>query len=144
MVAQWFRDNVTYIALAGGASLLAFLAGLVAVRFLVHAPPEFFLREGGPAARFRHQHPVLRWTLLVVKNVVGLLVAVGGVIMLAIPGPGVITLLLGLSLLDFPGKRALERRILTSPGVLRTLNALRARAGQPAITLPSSQPGPHS
>jgi UPF0716 family protein affecting phage T7 exclusion len=77
----------------------------------------------------------------VLKNVLGVVLVLWGVIMLAIPGPGVVTLLLGLSLLDFPGKRALERRILTSPGVLRTLNALRARAGQPAITLPN-QPGP--
>jgi hypothetical protein len=51
--------------------------------------------------------------------------------MLVLPGQGVLTLCVSLFLLDFPGKRRLERRILGYPPVLHALNRLRTRAGQP-------------
>ena len=48
-----------------------------------------------------------------------------------VPGPGLVFILLGLSLLDFPGKRALQRRVVTRPFVLRVLNKTRTRFGPP-------------
>jgi hypothetical protein len=43
------------------------------------------------------------------------------------PGPGVLTILLGLIMLDIPGKRPLEVKIIQRPAVLSAINNLRAR-----------------
>jgi hypothetical protein len=52
-----------------------------------------------------------------------------------VPGQGVLTILLGIMLLDFPGKRALETRIVGRPRVNGAVNALRARFGKPPLIL---------
>jgi hypothetical protein len=38
-------------------------------------------------------------------------------------------------LLNFPGKRALERKLVGRPRVLRAINGLRARFGKPGLVL---------
>lgn len=65
----------------------------------------------------------------------GLLLLLAGVIMLVTPGQGVITVLIGLILMDFPGKYGLERKLVTQPAVLRSINWLRAKADQPPLVL---------
>jgi hypothetical protein len=52
-----------------------------------------------------------------------------------VPGPGLVFILLGLSLLDFPGKRSLERRLLSVPRVQRFLNEVRERFGRPPLII---------
>ena len=83
------------------------------------------------------RHPVLRAVGIFLKNLLGLLLVIGGVIMAVpgVPGPGVLSILLGIMLLDFPGKRALEARIVGRPRVHGTVNALRARFGKPPLML---------
>ncbi len=56
--------------------------------------------------------------------------------MLVAPGPGVVTLLAAVMLLDFPGKRTLEQRFLALPAVLSTINKMRQRANQPPLEMP--------
>ena len=53
-----------------------------------------------------------------------------GLAMLVLPGQGLLTILIGLMLLDFPGKRRLERRIVARPAILAMLNRMRARRGR--------------
>jgi hypothetical protein len=62
--------------------------------------------------------------------VVGALMALPG-----IPGQGLLTMLIGLSLLSFPGKRRLERRFVRMPALLRAINRLRARFARPPLKL---------
>ncbi len=57
--------------------------------------------------------------------------------MLVTPGQGLLTLLIGLLLLNFPGKYRLERWLVRRPGVLRTLNWVRRRRGQEHFESPS-------
>jgi hypothetical protein len=52
-----------------------------------------------------------------------------------VPGQGVLTILLGVMLLDFPGKRELEAKLVSRPQVYRAVNRLRARYGKPPFLL---------
>jgi hypothetical protein len=82
------------------------------------------------ARRFLERHPpVVRVLGHVGKNLGGgVLVLLGAVMALpGVPGQGLLTMIIGLTLLDFPGKLALERRLVSRPFVLRQLNALRTR-----------------
>jgi hypothetical protein len=55
--------------------------------------------------------------------------------MLVLPGQGILTMLIGISLVDFPGKRQLERKLIGQPAVLNTINRVREKFGQPPLTV---------
>ena len=52
-----------------------------------------------------------------------------------IPGQGLLTIVIGLILLDYPGKRKLERRLAARPVVLRAINRVRTRFRRPPMKL---------
>jgi hypothetical protein len=62
------------------------------------------------------------------KNVVGYMLIVLGITMLFMPGQGLLTVLLGIILIDFPGKYRFERWLVLRKHVLRSINWLRIRA----------------
>ena len=75
------------------------------------------------------KHPVLRWTVIIIKNIVGVLLILIGLVMAfpGVPGPGVLTILIGLIMVDLPGKRKLEAMIIKRPAIWSAVSHLRAR-----------------
>ena len=69
--------------------------------------------------------------MLVIRNVLGWVFVVAGIAMLVLPGQGLLSIIAGLVLIDFPGKHRLERRLLASHVVRDAMNWLRRRAGRP-------------
>jgi hypothetical protein len=124
---------VTNALIAVGVS--AVMTGL-AVAIVVWMPPDHFNRPPGQNG-LGVRHPVLKWTLVITKNVLGALIVPLGVLMALplVPGPGLVFILVGLSLLDFPGKRRLERRLLAVPAVLHFLNRVRRRFSKPPLVI---------
>jgi hypothetical protein len=53
-----------------------------------------------------------------------------------LPGQGVITILIGVMMVDFPGKFLLERRIVQYPSVLRAINWMRTKAHRRPLQVP--------
>ena len=133
---SWDWPTGPQIAL--GAALFVVFAVASAVLtavILVRLPADYFLGPHAPAF-WRDRHPVLRLTGRVLKNVVGTVLVVVGVVLSlpGVPGQGVLTILIGLMCLDLPGKRRLEQWLVSRPGILRFVNRLRARYGrQPLI-----------
>jgi hypothetical protein len=72
---------------------------------------------------------VVRWGALIAKNLFGAFLILLGIVLSlpGIPGQGFLTILLGLIMLDIPGKRPLEAKIIKRPAVLSAINNLRAR-----------------
>lgn len=103
-------------------AVMLLLTGVV----LVKLPPDHLRRERRPRSRAR----------TVGKNLLGALLLLAGVAMLLLPGPGILGVVLGVSLLDFPGKHRLVGRLLGSPRALRPINRLRARFGAPPLEAP--------
>ncbi|HEX3178223.1 MAG TPA: hypothetical protein VHZ49_16215 [Methylomirabilota bacterium] len=108
--------------------LATVLSSLVAGVVLVTLPADY-LRVGD--VRERH------WTLRIVRNLVGVLVVAIGVLLSVpgVPGQGLLTILAGATLIDFPGRHRLVRFLIGRPAALRALNRLRARFGRPPLTL---------
>jgi hypothetical protein len=106
-------------------SVLMFVGSLIGVPWLiVRLPVRYF---DSP------EHPVrtpLGWVVRIGRNAAGAVLFVLGVAMLVLPGQGLLAMLAGLMLMEFPGKRRLERRVMAFPRVFRTVNALRRRAGR--------------
>jgi hypothetical protein len=119
-----------YWVLLGSLVILTFSAmcfGLTAV-ILVRLPATYFsepLSQGFCV----HAHPALRWTGLILKNISGAAIVALGIVlaMPGIPGPGALVVLLGLMLMDFPGKRRLEWCLVSRPGIFAKVNYLRQR-----------------
>jgi hypothetical protein len=74
---------------------------------------------------------------IVLKNLLGAMLIVIGVILSGpgLPGQGLLTVLAGVFLLDFPGKRSLLYKILSRPLVLRPINWLRTKFSRPPIVI---------
>ena len=114
-----------------GASAAMFLGSLLLVPWLIgRAPADFFTRPNVPK---RGAGAVL---LRVLRNLVGWLLLFAGLAMLVLPGQGLLMVLLALSLMDLPAKRALVRRIVQRPPVWKALSYFRNRAHQPPFEMP--------
>lgn len=69
--------------------------------------------------------------IVTLKNIVGSVLLLAGIIMLVTPGQGIVSILLGLFLMEFPGKRDLELKLINNETTFTTLNWLRSKAGKP-------------
>lgn len=119
---------------AATASILMFVASIVVVPWLViRMPSDYLVREPTTRTEWAHHHPAIRVALKVLKNLLAYCVIAAGVLMLFLPGQGVLTIIVGLLLADFPGKHRLIRWALTRPAVLRSVNWLRMRAHRPPL-----------
>ena len=126
--------NLIWVSGLAVVSLILSLAGIIFL--LVQLPPTYFL-DSHCRNLWIDQHPVIRWSGVILKNVVGvLLILLGGVLSIpGIPGQGLLTILIGIVLLDFPKKRHLERAILRRPRVHTLINRLRKRFGKLPLRL---------
>ena len=116
-------------------SIIFFIGSLIAIPFiLVRLPADFFdIRV--PRPWMEDHHPVLRVLGHVVKNAVGAIFLFAGFLMLFLPGQGILTMLIGISMLDFPGKRKLEAMLIGRPTVLNTINGMREKFGKPPLII---------
>jgi len=101
---------------------------------MIKIPADYFSSSYAKEIR-TDQHITIRWTALIVKNVIGFLLIIAGIIMIFTPGPGVPTILLGLIMMDIPGKRPLEARLINRPMVLTAVNDLRAKYNKPPLIM---------
>lgn len=109
-------------------SIGIFFVSLAALPWLVSQIPEdYFLHDNRIPAPWKEFHPLLRYSFLGLKNLLGLVLLTGGFLMIFIPGQGLLTMAMGLLMLDYPGKFKLERRIVAIPLVYKGLNWLRSR-----------------
>src|SRR5215813_6774687 len=134
----WLHRHETLLWWVGALSVLMFVGTLVALPLVVARLPADYFRREHHATRPHTRSVALRLVGLFGKNLLGVVLVCTGVAMLVFPGQGILTMLIGLMLINFPGKRTLEQRLVRQPTVLRALNWMRAKAHQPPLELPPS------
>ncbi|MDX2435441.1 MAG: PGPGW domain-containing protein [Acidobacteriota bacterium] len=136
-VMTWMREYQSLLEWLAGLSLLMFAVTLVVFPLvIIFLPEDYFVRDQRDPARETRRHPAVWLTLTILKNILGLVLVLAGIAMLVLPGQGLLTVLLGVTLVNFPGKYALERRIVSRPSVARALNRIREAAGRNRLKLP--------
>jgi hypothetical protein len=121
-------------------SIVFFVGSLIAIPFILVRLPADFFDVRVPRPWMEHHHPLLRILGHLVKNVVGLVFVMVGFLMLFLPGQGILTMLIGITLLEFPGKRRLEAKLIGQPTVLNAINSMRQKFGKPPLIIaPASQ-----
>jgi hypothetical protein len=88
-------------------------------------PRDYFLYEGQAHPWLKKRSPGARTIIIFLKNILGALLLIAGIAMLFLPGQGLLTCLVALSLLDYPGKFQLIRSIIRRKSVFRAMNGLR-------------------
>ncbi|REJ66245.1 MAG: DMT family transporter [Planctomycetota bacterium] len=140
---NWLTADETPLWLFAVAVAVPYVIVLATVRLvIVRIPADYFAKKTRGHARFEHLVPPLRWLVLVAKNALGLLFLVAGAIMFVVPGPGALSMLLGVLLLDFPGKYELERWCISRNSVRRGVDYLRRRAGSEPLIIEDVVEGP--
>ncbi len=132
-IQQWIPVDVL-IGLTV-ASVIGFVGSLIAIPLILVRLPADYFDTRTPRHWMKDHHPVLRLLGLVVKNVVGVVFVVVGFAMIFLPGQGLLTMLIGVSLMDFPGKRELEAKMVGQPTLLGIINAMRHKFEKPPLTL---------
>jgi hypothetical protein len=129
---DWISQNEATIWFMAVFSIISFIGSLLLVPVLVIRIPDDYFAE---TKRHRwepwaHEHPLIRWSLLIIKNALGYIFIVLGIAMLVLPGQGVLTIMIGMMFINFPGKYRLERWVVMRGPVLNLINQLRHRAGR--------------
>lgn len=137
-IKGWVHQHETFFAWMVVISIAMFVLSLLVTPYIIiRMGEDYFLDERqAPEESFKDQHPALRLTALVTKNLVGVILILAGIAMLALPGQGLLTIFMGLMLMNFPGKRSLELKIIRLPRILKSVNWIRAKADHPPLNLP--------
>jgi hypothetical protein len=139
----WIDGHQGLLLSLAGLSVLMFVGSLIALPILLaRIPEDYFVDPKRHATRLKRLHPLVYLSLRVLKNLVGWVLVLAGILMLVLPGQGILTIIMGLVLSDFPGKFALERRLASNHRILSGINWIRRRSGH-APLLPPQIPSEH-
>ena len=129
---QWLPDILLWGTVI---SVLSLLALVVTVPWVVSRLPVDYFST-------RRRHPlrgndgVLDWVFSLLKNLLGAILVALGFILLFTPGQGILVALVGLLIMNFPGKYRLERALVARKSVLNGLNWLRHKQSLPPFEAP--------
>jgi hypothetical protein len=117
--------------------VVSFVVSLSLVSLVLVKLPSDYFSESSERKFMDNSSQGTRILAILGKNFLGaILVLVGIVLSLpGVPGQGILTILLGVMLLDFPGKRDLERKIVGRQKVRDAIDRLRQKFGKPPLVL---------
>ena len=134
---DWIQGHNILLGWLFGVSVLMFAGSLIAVPWLVvRIPSDYFILRRRLIDHWHPRWPWMRGAALALKNVFGCVLILAGVAMLILPGQGLLTIFVGLMILDIPGKFAVESWLVRRRPLLRTINWVRRKAGRPPLELP--------
>jgi hypothetical protein len=136
------RDHEALLFWLTAASAAMFVGSLIMVPLLVaRIPADYFAHAARPPGRWTGRRPAVRLLVHVLKNVLGLILIAAGIAMLVLPGQGLLTIVLGLLTLDFPGKYRFERWLVSRARVRKSIDWLRQRSGCEPMRLDAGSTG---
>ncbi len=127
----WIVVPVSMVMFVGTLFLIPIL--------LIRLPADYFISDS--VRGWHGRHPRVHWTWVIGKNLIGMILLGSGIAMLVLPGQGLLTILLGIVLMDFPGKRRLERRLIQYKPLSQSANWLRRRYDRPPFELEKNGDG---
>ena len=130
----WFSNHPGVLIGLGASSILIFIISILGISwFVAQIPEDYFLLSKRKPSKWQERKPILRLVVLFGKNIIGFSLIIGGLLMLVLPGQGLLTIVTGLLLINYPGKYKLEQKLVTIPSVFRALNWIRVKANKPPL-----------
>jgi hypothetical protein len=136
-LVTWIQAHQNLLEGMGILSIVMFVGTLIVFPLvIIYLPKDYFVRHEREPAHQKRRHPIAWLAVTIIKNVLGVVLVAAGIAMLVLPGQGLLTILIGATLTNFPGKYAAERWLVGKPAVARALNRIRDRARRPRLDLP--------
>lgn len=136
---EWLEQNEVIIQALASASAAMFVLTLLAVILvIIRIPEDYFVRDHRPDKAIT-RHWILHSTLVVAKNLAGVICILVGLALLVLPGQGLLLILVGLMLTNFPHKYEIEQRIVSRRSIEQIVNWVRHRARRPPLRTPARE-----
>ncbi len=130
-------QNKTLLIGIGIMSVVTFLGSLIIIPILIiNMDDDYFETKKKDTEDRSKAFNFFAIIIIVVKNILGILFVLAGVLMLVLPGQGIVTILIGISIANFPGKRKLELKLIRLTAIHNAINWIRAKAKKPPIIIP--------
>lgn len=133
-ITEFVSSYKAYILWLATISLFVFIFSLISIKWLVALiPTNYFIKKN--MVKSKKSYSFIWLISIIVKNLIGYTLILGGLLMLVLPGQGLFTILMGLVLSNYPGKYNIERRFISIPSVLKTVNWLRKKSNKPPLEI---------
>ncbi|MGI9249958.1 MAG: PGPGW domain-containing protein [Pseudohongiellaceae bacterium] len=137
---NFLADNDVLLVWLGIFSALMFVGSVLIIPWiLIRLPADYFASPKRHSWLRESQYPLLYLPLRLLKNFAGITLVLLGIILLVLPGQGLLTIVIGIVLLDFPRKYKLESWLMQRKAIRQTANWLRQKYGRPPLRFSDSQ-----
>ena len=123
-ITEFISSYKVYILWLATISLFVFIFSLLSIKWLVALiPTNYFIKK--KKVKSKRKYSFIWFLSIIVKNLIGYTLILGGILMLVLPGQGLFTILMGLILSNYPGKYSIERKFISMPSVLKDRKSTR-------------------
>lgn len=113
--------------------VITLVGSTLAIPWLILKMPEdYFVRRHKPHVR----RGFAGWAIFLLRNTLATLLILIGLIMLILPGQGLLTILIGVMVSTYAGKYRMERAIMRRKSIYNSVNWVRRRYNRPPIIYP--------
>ena len=120
-IISWSSMNSDLLFLLGSLSIFILIISVFMMVLIISFLPEDYFKSENRnliSSVQNSRYPLLKLLVLITKNFFGVLLLLSGILMLVLPGQGILTIITGLVFIDYPGKYKFERKLLRQKGVI--------------------------
>lgn len=128
-VYEWLEKNSYILLYLGVFSFCIFFMSIFGIKYFAAKIPQDYFTKKQRVSKLKDSSVVLRLFYMITKNLIGYIFIILGILALVLPGQGILMILIGLVMSDYPGKQNLEKRIISIKTVRRGINWLRKKSG---------------
>lgn len=135
-IISWSSMNSDLLFLLGSLSIFILIISVFMMVLIISFLPEDYFKSENRnliSSVQNSRYPLLKLLVLITKNFFGVLLLLSGILMLVLPGQGILTIITGLIFIDYPGKYKFERKLLRQKGVINSINWIRSRLSKPSL-----------
>lgn len=132
---SYFLQNNQIFLYISGLSTIFFLLSLLGLSWLISIIPHNYFVDKKRVSLIKMKNPLMWLPIVIIKNSIGLILILCGILMLILPGQGVLTIITGLIFLDYPGKFRFERSLVRNKLILNSMNWIRRKLDKPDLII---------
>mgnify|MGYP001192272956 CR=1 FL=1 len=132
--SYFLQNNQIFIYISGFSTIL-FLLSLLGISWLISMIPYNYFVDEKRVSFIKMKNPLMWLLIMILKNAIGLALILCGILMLILPGQGVLTIITGLIFLDYPGKFRFERLLVKNKLILNSMNWIRRKLDKPDLII---------
>ena len=135
-IITWSSMNSNLLFFLGSLSIFILMISVFMMILIISFLPENYFKSENRnliSSIQNSNYPILKLLVLIIKNFFGVLLLMSGILMLVLPGQGILTIITGLVFMDYPGKYKFERKLLRQKGVINSINWIRSRLSKPPL-----------